>query len=237
MSDATWALTERIQLNVGARWNEDDKEATVFVAQYLGRLPRGRDAVRSDPVPPGFTLLVRAEQLHERAAVSRTYRHASAWTSSSTDDVMAYVSYSQGFKSGGFDMRGNATANPATRDGYDSETADNYEAGIKSTLADGTLQLNATVFYTPYSDVQLTAQQFQIVNGLPTNVTAVLNAGKQLNQGVELESIWRPVSALTLVLNVGYLDAEVRGFPHRLHAAPGQLHGRCQHLQRADQFS
>ena len=56
------------------------------------------------------------------------------------------------------------------------------------------LQLNATVFYTPYEDVQITTQQFQIVNGLPTNVTAVLNAGKQLNQGVELEAMWRPVS-------------------------------------------
>ena len=47
---------------------------------------------------------------------------------------------------------------------------------------------------------------------IPTNVTAVLNAGKQLNKGVELESMWRPVSALTLVLNVGWLDAEFEEF-------------------------
>ena len=45
----------------------------------------------------------------------------------------------------------------------------------------------------PYEDVQITTQQFQLVNDVPTNVTAVLNAGKQLNQGVELESMWRPI--------------------------------------------
>jgi iron complex outermembrane receptor protein len=129
-----------------------------------------------------------------------------------TDDVLAYVSYSQGFKSGGFDMRGNETANPATRDGYDSETADNFEVGLKSTLFGDTLQLNLTAFYTPYEDVQITTQQFQLVNGNPTNVTAVLNAGKQLNQGVELESLWRPIEALTLTLNVGWLDAEFEEF-------------------------
>ena len=129
-----------------------------------------------------------------------------------TDDVLAYVIYNKGFKSGGFDMRGNATANPATREGYDSEVADNYEIGMKSTWLDDTLQLNLTAFYTPYKDVQITTQQFQIVGGNPTNVTAVLNAGKQLNKGVELESIWRPIAPLTLVLNVGWLDAEFEEF-------------------------
>jgi iron complex outermembrane recepter protein len=109
-------------------------------------------------------------------------------------------------------MRGNETANPATRDGYDSETADNYEVGLKSMWFDDTLQLNLTAFYTPYEDVQITTQQFQSINGVPTNVTAVLNAGKQLNKGVELESVWRPVPALTLVLNVGWLDAEFEEF-------------------------
>jgi len=42
---------------------------------------------------------------------------------------MTYVSYSKGFKSGGFDMRGNAALYPQTENGYNSETADNYEAG------------------------------------------------------------------------------------------------------------
>jgi iron complex outermembrane receptor protein len=209
--DTTWSVTDRINVNVGARYNEDDKEASVFVAQYVGRLAPNATLFDRNNVPPGFT----------RSAVSSNYTNSRTFSDVSprlgadfklTDDVMVYVSYSQGFKSGGFDMRGNEAAFPGTREGYDSETADNYELGLKSTLFDGQLVLNATVFYTPYEDVQITTQQFQIVNGTPTNVTAVLNAGKQLNQGAELEATWRPIDALTLSVNVGYLDAEFEEF-------------------------
>lgn len=210
-ADTTWTLTDRLNLNVGARWNEDDKEATVFVAQYLGQLPANQTLFDPNNVPPGFTLLaVQSDYTNDRSFSNVSPRLGFDFRVS--DDVLAYVSYSEGFKSGGFDMRGNATANPGTRDGYDSETADNYEIGMKSDWFGDTLQLNLTAFYTPYSDVQITTQQFQVVNGNPTNVTAVLNAGKQLNKGVELESVWRPVPALTLALNVGWLDAKFEDF-------------------------
>jgi iron complex outermembrane receptor protein len=121
--------------------------------------------------------------------------------------VMTYVSYSKGFKSGGFDMRGNAALYPQTENGYNSETADNYEAGVKSTLFDDTLLLNFTVFYDPYSNAQIGVQQFVVAGGVPQNVTAVLNAGKQINKGAELESVWRPIRPATFSLNVGYLDS------------------------------
>ena len=210
--DTTWTLTDRLNMNVGARWNEDHKEATVFVQQYLGRLAPNATLFDQNHVPAGFVALGPPQTNYTN---DRTFSDVSprlGFDFDVSDNVLAYVSYAQGFKSGGFDMRGNERANPATRDGYDSETADNYEAGIKSTLLDDTLQLNLTAFYTPYEDVQITTQEFQIVNGVPTNVTAVLNAGKQLNQGVELETLWRPVSALTLALNVGYLDAKFEEF-------------------------
>ena len=209
--DTTWALTDRLNLNAGARWNQDDKKANVFVAQYLGRLPANATLFDPHNVPPGFLLLaVQTNYTNDRSFSNVSPRLGFDWKLS--DDVMMYVNYAQGFKSGGFDMRGNATANPDTMNGYDSETADNYEAGIKSDWLDDKLQLNLTVFYTPYQDVQITTQQFQIVNGNPTNVTAVLNAGKQLNQGVELESVWRPIQPLTFQLNVGYLEAEFKDF-------------------------
>jgi iron complex outermembrane receptor protein len=210
-ADVTWALTDRLNLNAGARWNEDDKEATVFVAQYLGRLAADQTLFDQNNVPPGFTLLaVQSNYTNDRSFSDVLPRFGFDYRFN--DDLLAYVIYNKGFKAGGFDMRGNATANPATRDGYDSEIADNYEIGLKSTWLDDTLQLNLAAFYTPYTDVQITTQQFQIVNGNPTNVTAVLNAGEQLNKGVELETVWRPVPALTLVFNVGWLDAEFEEF-------------------------
>ena len=210
--DTTWSLTDRFNLSVGARWNEDDKEATVFVQQYLGRLAPNATLFDPNNVPAGFVALgpPQSNYTNDRSFSDVSPRLGVDYKL--TDRVLAYFSYAQGFKSGGFDMRGNERANPATRDGYDSETADNFEVGVKSTLLDDTLNLNLTAFYTPYEDVQITTQEFQIVNGAPTNVTAVLNAGKQLNKGVELETMWRPVSALTLVLNVGWLDSEFEEF-------------------------
>ncbi len=210
--DTTWALTDRLNLNAGARWNEDDKTALVFVQQYLGFLPSNQTLFDQNNVPPGFVAF---------GPPSSNYTNSRKFSDVSprigldfrvSDGVLAYIGYSQGFKSGGFDMRGNQALYPQTSDGYDSEIANNYEAGIKTTLLDDTLQLNLTVFYTPYEDVQVTTQQFQLLNGVPTNATAVLNAGKQLNQGVELESMWRPVPGLTLALNVGYLDEEFEEF-------------------------
>lgn len=210
-ADTTWTLTERLNLNVGARWNEDEKEATVFVAQYLGRLPADQTLFDANNVPPGFALLaVQSDYTAKRTFSDVSPRLGVDYRLS--DNVLTYAGYSAGFKSGGFDMRGNQAANPNTTAGYDSETADNFEIGMKSNWLDDTLQLNLTVFYTPYHDVQIGSQQFVNVGGNPTNATAVLNAGKQLNKGAELESIWRPVPALTLVLNVGYLDAQFEEF-------------------------
>jgi iron complex outermembrane receptor protein len=207
-ADATYAVTDQLNISAGARWNEDKKTATVFVQQYLGRLPADQTLFDQHNVPPGFVPLGAPQSDY---TASRTFSDVSPRVSVDykiTDGVMLYAGYGQGFKSGGFDMRGNALANPATKDGYKPEHAESYEVGMKSTLADDTLNLNLTVFYMPIEDVQVTSQQFQIVNGAPTNVTAVLNAGEQRNQGVELESVWRPIEPLTLVLNVGYLEAE-----------------------------
>jgi len=108
-----------------------------------------------------------------------------------TPQLMTYVSYSKGFKSGGFDMRGNAALYPQTENGYGSETADNYEAGIKSTMLDDTLLLNFTVFYDPYSNAQIGVQQFIVAGGVPQNVTAVLNAGKQITEASRSNRLWR----------------------------------------------
>nr|WP_298728902.1 TonB-dependent receptor [uncultured Steroidobacter sp.] len=209
--DTTWSLTDRLNLNVGARWNQDDKEATVFVAQYVGVLAPNATLFDQHNVPAGFTLFaVQSDYTNDRSFSNVSPRLGMDFKLN--DDLMLYFSYAEGFKSGGFDMRGNRLANPNTVNGYDAETADNFEIGMKSAWLDDSLQVNLTAFYTPYEDIQITTQQFVLVNGIPTNATAVLNAGKQVNQGVELETMWRPISGLTLVANVGYLDAEFEEF-------------------------
>ncbi len=209
--DSTWKLTDRLNLDAGARWNEDKKTATVFQEDYTSIAPTqllpGESFFTPDQAPAGFLPIpgVVTNYDNTRSFVNVTPRLGFDyhWT----EHLMGYVSYSRGFKSGGFDMRGNAAVYPATQDGYNSETANNYEVGLKSTWLDDTLLLNLTVFYDPYSDAQIGVQQFVEYQAKPTNLTAVLNAGKQINQGAELQSVWRPTRALTLALNTGYLDS------------------------------
>jgi iron complex outermembrane receptor protein len=213
--DAAWKLTDQLNLDTGVRWNDDDKTARVYQAQYASVAPNqllpGEQFFNGNAPPPGFFLFPTAA-----AGILTDYTNSRAFVNVSPrigldyhwiPQVMTYVSYSKGFKSGGFDMRGNAALYPQTENGYNSETADNYEAGVKSTLFDDTLLLNFTVFYDPYSNAQIGVQQFVVAGGVPQNVTAVLNAGKQINKGAELESVWRPIRPATFSLNVGYLDS------------------------------
>ena len=79
--DTTWTLTDRLNMNVGARWNEDDKEATVFVQQYLGRLAPNATLFDQNNVPAGFVALGPPQSNYTKIARSRTSRRASASTS------------------------------------------------------------------------------------------------------------------------------------------------------------
>ena len=214
--DTAWKLTDRLNVDAGIRWNEDQKTATVYQADYASVAPAqllpNQQFFNSAAVPSGFFPFpgVVTDYTGNRSFVNITPRLGVDyhWT----DHVMSYVSYSRGFKSGGFDMRGNAAVYPPTQNGYNSETADNYEAGIKSTFLDDTLLLNVTAFYDPYSNAQIGLQHFVEYAGAPTNLTAVLNAGKQINRGIELESVWKPIKPLTFALNVGYLDSYYKDF-------------------------
>jgi iron complex outermembrane receptor protein len=217
-ADTAWKLTDELNLDAGLRWNEDQKTATVFQTGYgsvapLQLLP-GQQLFNplASPLPAGYfnfngvvtNYTGKATFVNVTPRLGLDYH----WT----PHVMTYVSYSRGFKSGGFDMRGNAAVYPQTENGYKSETADNYEAGIKSTFFDDTLLLNLTAFYDPYKNAQIQLQDFVEYQGAPTNLTAVLNAGKQINEGLELEAVWRPIKPLTLGFNAGYLDSYYKDF-------------------------
>jgi len=218
--NAAWKLTDQLNLDTGVRWNDDDVTAHVYQAQYASIAPNqllpNQQFFNSAAPPPGFFLFPTAA-----TGILTDYTNSRAFVNVSprvgldyhwTPQVMTYISYSRGFKSGGFDMRGNAALYPQTQNGYNSETADNYEVGIKSTMLDDTLLLNFTLFYDPYSNAQIGVQQFVVAGGVPQNVTAVLNAGKQINRGMELESVWRPIKPATFALNVGYLDSYYENF-------------------------
>ncbi|HET9108538.1 MAG TPA: TonB-dependent receptor [Steroidobacteraceae bacterium] len=209
--DTSWKLTDRLDLDTGIRWNEDRKTAHVYQADYGSLAPNqlfpGQTFFDPSAVPAGFFPVpgVVTDYTREKPFVNITPRIG--FNYHFTPSIMGYVMYSRGFLSGGFDMRGNAAVFPGTENGYNSEVANNYEAGLKSTWLGDTLLVNLTAFYDPYTDAQIGVQQFVEYAGTPTNLTAVLNAGKQINEGLELESAWRASRSLHVGLNVGYLDS------------------------------
>jgi len=119
-----------------------------------------------------------------------------------SDNVMAYASASTGFKSGGFNGRGATIALITT---VDEETVLSYEIGVKSTLADGRLRLNANYYRNEYDDLQLTAID-------PTGAFVLTNATDTLIQGFELEALAALSDSWQANLAVGTIDGEYRGF-------------------------
>jgi iron complex outermembrane receptor protein len=116
-----------------------------------------------------------------------------------TDDVMLYTSWSKGFKSGGWTTRLSQPILNGTQAEFKPEFAKTTELGAKSELFDHHLLVNAAVFYTNYTDIQLNVQQG------PSPVTQ--NAGDAKLKGVELETQAVLGNGLSLNFSGGYIDA------------------------------
>ena len=114
------------------------------------------------------------------------------------EDVMVYGSWSKGYKTGGWTTRLSNPLNYAPN--FDEEKATTKELGVKSTLMDRKLQLNAAVFETKYNGIQLNFQQ----GVSPT----IQNAGDAKIKGAEIEAILAPADGLLINASFGYLDAK-----------------------------
>lgn len=118
-----------------------------------------------------------------------------------SDDVLAYVSAAQGFKSGGFNGRITTAAQS-----FDPETLWSYEAGLKSDLFDGRARVNLAAFFQDYTDLQLSRFAADPVTGDFTSVFD--NAGGAEFYGVEAEVSAQLSQALRFDGNLAYLHSE-----------------------------
>ena len=120
-----------------------------------------------------------------------------------SDDTTAYLSFAQGFKSGGFAA---APQSLAETKPLEPEEATNFEFGIKSDITD-TFRLNTTVFHTDYKNLQI--QSFgPRSSGEDFGVFNTFNAGDAKIDGIELEFTWLPTDNLKLYGFYGYMDSE-----------------------------
>ena len=120
-----------------------------------------------------------------------------------SNDVMAYVSYSRGYKGPGLNIFFNLNSNgtPPLSD----ETGDSYEGGLKTSLLDGAMTLNIAGYYAKYENFQANNPDFV----LGQRVTRFTNAGTVSTRGVELDMLYRPTNDFTLSGGLAYTDAKV----------------------------
>jgi iron complex outermembrane receptor protein len=111
--------------------------------------------------------------------------------------TLAYVSYSKGFKSGGFDV---TTPSPP----FQPEKLTDYEGGVKTTFLDNRLRINLAGFYYDYSNLQV----LQIVGAQPITT----NAATARIYGGEAEITALPSAALQLDFSASYLHARYREY-------------------------
>jgi iron complex outermembrane receptor protein len=116
-------------------------------------------------------------------------------------DLMYYVSASKGIRSGGVNV--NIVNDPSFHPTYKSDSAWAYEIGMKSQWNEHRTQLDASLFYIKWSDLQ--------IDGIPSNPALgfVTNAGSATSKGVEVEFEQLVTGNLRVTLGGSYIDAKI----------------------------
>ncbi len=203
-ADVSFSINDLWSASVGGRYTSDKKTGQVYRQNFTGlRSPLfgGATAV------PGLLRTNPAAYAGKELSFSEFTPRVSVSLKPS-DAATYYASYSKGFKSGGFDMRGDAVFYPQTVDGYKPEYVNTYELGAKANLADGRVRFEAAVFKSDYKDQQVTSQFL-----LGTSVISFVdNAASSSIKGAELEAQLSFSHSLSAALQLGYVDAKYNEF-------------------------
>jgi outer membrane receptor protein involved in Fe transport len=199
------------RLSLGTRVFEYDmRRAAWQIDQWQ---PGGRDAqglARFEPLPPDRSY----GQTLESGSVFRLNMSLDL-----SEDDLVYATIAQGYRPGG--VNESTSANPVPRP-YSSFKSDNivsYEVGAKLGLLDGRGQLNSSIYFIDWRDIQT---QIQTETGFGLRG----NGGKAHAQGMELELRLRDVPVAGLAASVGYaygrveLDETVAGIGFAGEYAP-----------------
>ena len=193
---ATYAITPALRLTGGLRYTHENKR---FSYDGIDLNPQG---ISTLPTPvAGIENGIKANNVSGKVGVDFDVAQG----------VMLYASASRGFKSGGF--KAAIAFNPDELTPFKGEKVWAYEAGVKSTLLDGKLTLNAAGYYSDWQDFQ--AYLTEIRSGI--NVVVLSNAGNARIYGGEMEATYRPNNRVMLRASGNYQSTKITAF----NSAPG----------------
>ncbi len=200
--DVTVTVFSDTHVTGGLRYTVDDRSANVF------------DLVTPAQVPPsalgipgiGGQGSATFSKLTGRAIIDHQF----------TDDIMAYVAYNRGFKSGLFNTVALMTPmDPAVR----PETLDAYSIGAKSEFFNSRLRINAEAFYYSYKNMQVQVQ----VN----DTSHTTNAAAATMKGFEIDATAVPIDNLTLTGSIGVTNGRFDDFPNGSYLVYVPTGGNC----------
>ncbi len=139
------------------------------------------------------------------------------------DDAMLYFTFSQGFRSGGFNRaagRGardpgtngpNDPGSPGVAASFGTDDVNNYELGWKTMWLDNTLRFNGAIYHVDFSNLQQGVLDFAI-----SNITFFDNVGDAKIDGGEFQLEWAASENLDLFGSFSYIDSRITSLPATL---------------------
>ncbi|MCA1856531.1 TonB-dependent receptor [Massilia oculi] len=214
-ADGSYNVTDAFSVSLGGRYTVDQRDAEVLRQIYLGN--RGTPALgatgailfRTDTDLRGGVLSRKDKKFTPRLALNYKLNQ----------DHNVYASYSEGFKGGGFEPRLNMVGTnlplAVAKRGYEPETIETYELGLKSAFYKGRITTNAAVFYSDYQDVQIPGSVAIDTNGDGKDDSfagVTTNAGKAKIKGAELEAVANLTPNFMVAGMYSYIDAEYKEY-------------------------
>ena len=218
--EATWRFSDSWRLVLGGRYTEDKLDF---------QLARSREGLALG-LPPAADLTAgstRENDLSGKLALQWDY----------SDQGMAYLSFSQGYKGPAFDVQ--FATDPVDLPRVDPETVDAWELGVKTSLFHDRLRLDTALFYAVYKDFQTRAffdpdgpadcpQEDPLCRPDDDPGSFVLiNAGQVSSRGVELGFLAQVTEGLRLTGGVAYIDAKIDDYPAGPCSGGQVFRGEC----------
>ena len=181
--EVNYQVTERLSATLGVRYTYEDKEGS-YATQVFGGLDLGGLPTATAVELGRAKLSIFRPQDYDASdkGGSTSGRANLSWQWS--DDLLSYVSYSYGYKSGGLNMSGlplDAQNQPALATAViNDERNETVETGLKSTLFDGRAVLNLAAYRTKVSDYQsniVSNLETAALRSYPSNIPGVLVKG------------------------------------------------------------
>jgi len=194
-AQATLPLGEQWAVTAGGRYSYDERDFDLVTAGTeigFGLLTPDPTNPEAGPVPFNASDDDSWSKFTPKVSIEYT----------PNDAVFTYFTWSQGYKSGGYN--GVSTNYTAATTPFDEETVTNYEIGLKADFFDDQMRLNIAAFYMDYEDLQVFVSSFDSTVGL-----LVDNAGEADIYGVEAELFYAPNDRLNLTATYAWLDADI----------------------------